>query len=1047
MNEINNTHMKTLLFLLALMASPVCATAAESTESGTAGKPMVYMVSNAHFDTQWRWTVQTSIDSYLYSTLVQNFALFEEYPEYVFNFEGGVKYAWAKEYYPELYSKLKQYIKEGRWHISGASWDATDPNMPSIESFIRNIMLGQRFYREEFGVLSTDIMLPDCFGFGIQLPSVAAHCGLIGFGTQKLGWRHKPFYANGMKYPFHFGIWKGLDGGKVMAAMDGGGYGWSPSEPVTDWPGFRKVFDYFSDIPAIYRYFGTGDRGGSATPTGVRYINDAIHNPGPGYNLKFATSDDMFKDFLWDKRLPEYQGELLMDVHATGCYTSKAEMKNLNRRNEWLLGSAETVSAISDMFGGLSYPHYIIDNGWKRVIWHQFHDDLTGTSIPEAYQFSYNDEYITVRQMNSVVESAVKSIVPAMDTRAKGVPVVVYNPISAENPGIVTVRMEIPEGCRSVDVYAPSGRKVKSQIVGREGNVVDVAFAGKDPSLSLSAYDFRPSARAEKASPALKVTAKGIENRIYRLVFDANGDICSILDKRCGRELVRKGEAFSLASFDGNASTDWPAWEIIKGVIDRKPSSVNGDVKISVSKCGPLMAAVRIERKHAGSTFVQEVVLTDGAADDRIDILNDVDWQSEASLLKASFPVSFDAPEAEYDMGMGHIARGNNTDIAYEVFAHQWADMTAPDGSYGITIMNDNKYGWDKPDDHTLRLTLLHTPKTGKGYAEQGSQDLGRHSFTYSIVGHPGALVPSKADIDADCLNQGKFAYVAEPHQGRLGKSFSIAGTSNPSLRIKAFKKAQDGDGFVVRVYEISGKGAEGKVLFNSGITAAEELNGIEDKIGEASFNGKALDVKSSPFALKTFRVRLAEPAVKIAPSEYETLTLPFNMVAITTDNFTTQGRLGRERKSFAAEILPEKLEYRGIPFGFGTPDYRNGLLCDGQKLTLPEGTRTVHLLVTGNRLDEASEVEFKAGGKTFRHSVSGYSGFYGSYGWPGYYGSWLRNDDVAYVGTHTHSPEKGNESYVFTYMYLLSIPVDGASEIEMPSGKSIVLLSATAQK
>ncbi len=109
----------------------------------------VYMVSNAHFDTQWNWTVQTSINEYLRNTINQNLKLFEMYPDYVFNFEGGVKYNWMKEYYPFQYEKVKEYIKQGRWHISGASWDATDPNMPSPESFFRNILLGQLFYKDD----------------------------------------------------------------------------------------------------------------------------------------------------------------------------------------------------------------------------------------------------------------------------------------------------------------------------------------------------------------------------------------------------------------------------------------------------------------------------------------------------------------------------------------------------------------------------------------------------------------------------------------------------------------------------------------------------------------------------------------------------------------------------------------------------------------------------------------------------------------------------------------------------------------------------------
>ena len=1052
--------MKKIISLIIMLSVSIAFSVAKPSD----GKPMVYMVSNAHFDTQWRWTVQTSINEYLHNTLVQNFALFEQYPDYVFNFEGAVKYRWAKEYYPELYKKLKHYIKAGRWHISGASWDANDPNMPSIESNIRNILLGQEFYRNEFGVLSTDIMLPDCFGFGWHLPSVAAHCGLIGFGTQKLHWRENPFYDNGMKFPFYFGIWKGIDGNRVMAALDGGNYTWSPKKPITANDDLQNRIANTS-VPAAYRYFGTGDRGGSATPLAMRLVNEAVHHPGELYNVKFATTDDMFKDYLWDKRLPEYDGELLMDVHATGNYTSKVEMKMLNRRNERILGAAEAISSLSDYFKGIKYPAYTIDEGWKRVIWHQFHDDLTGTSLPECYQFSYNDEYINLRQMNSVIQSGMTSMASILTTSVKGNPVVVYNSVSSANGDISTAQIQLPSQYESVMVYGADGKKVKSDIVKRDGDVATIIFGGKCPSLSLSVFDVCPLKKKVAASSSLKASGNTIENRIYKITLNDNGDISSILDKRYNRELVRSGEQFGYAFFADNKSERWPAWEIKKDVIDRKPQKVSGPARITVEQCGSLRAILRVEREYAGSTFVQRIILTDGAEDERIDIVNTIDWKSRASLLKASFPVSFEAPKATYDLGMGQIQRGNNTPISYEVVAQQWADMTASDGSYGVTIMNDGRYGWDKPDDHTLRLTLIHTPKTVKSYKEQESQDLGVHTFTYSIIGHKGALDPVAMDIAADKLNQPKIASVATKHEGGIGRVFSMASSTNPALRIKAFKKAQNSDGYIVRVYELSGKGAKGQILFPAEIIAAEENNGIEVKLGEASFLGRSLNVESGRYAIKTFRVHFKDPSAQIVNPKYENLKLPFNTVAITTDSFTSQGQIGRDKESFAAEILPENFEYRGIPFSFGEADFNDAVSCRKQKIELPEGTKKVHLLVAsagyrptkeelkslpkGSTIDLSKpvKVEFRTENTSFERSIAYYTGFYGVYGWPGYYDSVLRNDDVAYVGTHTHSLSERNKAYVFSYMYLISIPINGERELYMPDARNVLVFSATAQK
>ena len=165
--------------------------------------------------------------------------------------------------------------------------------------------------------------------------------------------------------------------------------------------------------------------------------------------------------------------------------------------------------------------------------------------------------------------------------------------------------------------------------------------------------------------------------------------------------------------------------------------------------------------------------MTDGATDERIDVRMYIDWKSKGTLLKVAFPVSFDAKNATYDLGIANISRGNNTEIAYETYGHQWADITADDGSYGVTIMNDCKYGWDKPDDNTLRLTLLHTPETGEWCANQATQDFGEHTLTYSIVGHQGPLSSAKAAAVSDALNQKKIAYLAPKHKGTIGKELS----------------------------------------------------------------------------------------------------------------------------------------------------------------------------------------------------------------------------------------------------------------------------------
>ena len=142
----------------------------------------------------------------------------------------------------------------------------------------------------------------------------------------------------------------------------------------------------------VYHYYGTGDIGGSPTQESVRAVEKGLKGQGP-VEIINATSDRLYKDYLPYENHPElpvFDGELTMDVHGTGCYTSQAAMKLYNRQNEQLGDAAERASVAAEWLGRTDYPGRELTEAWRRFIYHQFHDDLTGTSIPRAYEFSWN---------------------------------------------------------------------------------------------------------------------------------------------------------------------------------------------------------------------------------------------------------------------------------------------------------------------------------------------------------------------------------------------------------------------------------------------------------------------------------------------------------------------------------------------------------------------------------------------------------------------------------------------------------------------------------
>lgn len=1001
-----------------------------------------YLVSDAHLDTQWNWDIQTTIKEYVWNTINQNLFLLEKYPHYIFNFEGGVKYAWMKEYYPKEYEVLKKYVDEGRWHVTGTSWDATDAIVPSIESAIRNILLGQEYYRSEFGAESTDIFLPDCFGFGWTLPTVAKHCGLIGFSSQKLGWRNNPFHGD-KKFPYTVGLWKGVDGSTIMMTH-GFNYGqrWKLEDLSHNEMLQRRAAE--SPMNVVYHYYGTGDIGGSPTLNSVDAVERSLEGTGP-VQIISATSDQIYKDYLPFENHPElpvYDGELLMDVHGTGCYTSQAAMKLYNRQNELLGDAAERSSVASDLLGLVKYPSQSLTESWRRFIFHQFHDDLTGTSIPRAYEFSWNDELLSLKQFSDVLRTSVGAVAGQMDTRTKGMPVVLYNALGYEVTDLVELEITAAKCPAKVTVCNDKGKAVPSQILSYTDGKVYVLAEATVPANGYAVYDVRLSGSGKAVQGTAETSV--IENSVYKMSLNAQGDIISILDKRNGKELVKEGKAVRLALFTENESFEWPAWEILKKTVDADPVSITEGVKMTLVENGAVRKTLCVEKQYGDSKFRQYIRLHEGALADRIDFYNEVNWQTTNALLKAEFPLNLDNEQATYNLGIGSVKRGNNIKTAYEVYSHYWADLTDKSDDYGVAIMNDSKYGWDKPDNNTIRLTLLHTPKTRRGYAYQDHQDFGYHTFTYSITGHAGALDNAEVSKEADVLNQRIKAFSTVKHPGVLGKTYSLASSDNANVVIKALKMAESSDEYVVRVYETSGKAQQNaNIVFAADIVAAVEADGTEKTIGNAGFDGRSLQVTIQANSIKTYKVRLAKK--EMTSVKYENLALDLDKKCFSWNQFAGDANF-ESGYAYAAEMVPSELVVNAVPFKIENEKLMNGMKCEGDTLVLPAGHtyNRLYLLAASATAEKTVKCAVCAGKTVQEIKVPSYTGFIGQWGHTGHTKGYMYDNEVAYVGTHRHS-SGGDHPYEFTYMFKYGIDIPaGVTEVILPENPDVVIFAAT---
>ena len=369
---------------------------------------------------------------------------------------------------------------------------------------------------------------------------------------------------------------------------------------------------------------------------------------------------------------------------------------------------------------------------------------------------------------------------------------------------------------------------------------------------------------------------------------------------------------------------------------------------------------------------------------------------------------------ARYDIGVGSLERPNNTPEQYEVYAQQWADLSEPDGSYGVAILNDCKYGWDKPADNVLRMTLLHTPKTRRGYAYQDHQDHGRHQFTYSIVAHEGDWRQGGVVRQAETLNQPVKAFTTTRHAGNLGRSFCFAHVHGEGVALRALKKAEDGSGYVVRVYELNGRGAQdASISFSDLIAEAFELNGNEAVIGPAQTPENELHFDIGPWGMKTFLVRLDPKASE--PMKQAQLELPCTLNAATFNAFRADGNIDGAGHSYAAELLPASLVQKGVRFDLRDPAGPVALRAAGQEIALPEGAwNRVCLLAASSREDV--RVRFLAGGEAIDATVPDFRGFVAQWGHTGHTEGFVKEAEYAYVGTHTHGArEIADLPYEFT--------------------------------
>jgi alpha-mannosidase len=854
----------------------------------------------------------------------------------------------------------------------------------------------------------------------------------------------------------------------------------------SDWAARVELNGQVSGVSADYHYYGTGDIGGTPNEDSVKRLEAIIsggeaslpldvdplfsrfsHDQGAPVQLGggpvhviSANAEQMFLDITPAEAagLPRYTGEMELTNHSAGSLTSQAYQKRWLRKEELLADAAEKSSIAAEWLGARPYPMQRLNDAWTLVMGGHFHDLAAGTATPKAYEFAWNDDVIAMNQFAGVLTNATEAVAAALNTESKGVPIVVFNPLNIAREDVVEASISFPGGMpEAVHVNGPNGKEVPAQI-----SLGKVIFAAEALSVGYAVYQVHPGPGAAGASAGLHVSENSLENQYYRVKLNADGDVASIFDKSLGKELLSAPARLAI-SYD--VPEHWPAWNMDWEQEQAAPKAyVSGPAKFRVVENGSVRVAVEVSRETAGSRFVQTIRLSAGDAGKRVEIANVIDWNTTESNLKATFPLAASNQMATYNWDIGTIERPSAEPKKFEVPSHQWIDLTDMNGEFGATILTDCKNGSDKPNDHTIRLTLIRTPGTRGGYPDQGTQDIGHHEFVYGIAGHAGDWRRGQTDWQAQRLNDPLIAFATASHAGALGRAFSLLKVSNPRIRLLALKKAEQGDEIILRLVELDGKPQpDVRVQFASPITDAREVNGQEQPVGSARVDSGALLTSFSAFQPRTFAVKLAAAAVKVSAVQSEPLKLTYDVAAASNDGTKSGSGFDGNGNALPAEILPAEMTFNDVKFQLppaktGSP---NAVVAKGQTIDLPPGQYNRIYFVAASA-DGDQKATLDVGNTKVELDIQDWGGFIGQWDdrqWtskdtshddygqmtgikPGY----IKRADLAWYCSHHHN--SAGENVPYRYSYLFAYPIDlpaGTKRIKLPSNDKIRILAVSA--
>jgi len=786
--------------------------------------PFIGLTGHSHLDTAWLWPLDETIRKAA-RTFSTALSMIEQYPEYRFLQSAPCHADWMRVHYPEIFTRIRKAVKEGRWEPNGGMWVEPDCNIPSGEAMIRQFLFGQAFTRKHFDYTADVFWQPDVFGYSAAIPQIMRGCGVRFFMTTKLSWNDTN------RFPYDTFHWQGIDGTRVIAHFHN----------IHCWPEPRALQDQWWTVQhkdvqdRRYVPYGFGDGGGGPQEEMVEISRRVVDLEGCPRARHISASrymNDLERDLA--ARLPIWTGELYLEKHR-GTLTSIHGVKRGNRKAELALRDAEWALSVARVFG-CDYPTDKLEALWKVLLTNQFHDVLPGSSIAPV-----NDR--AIREFGEVRSGADALRDEAIRYVGEAVPntVALANSLSWTREGEI-VLAGLPGG------KVPAGENVLTQAFADVEGAPKLAVCGLAiPALGVASVTLEE--RKSTAASPFKTDERSVETPFAYVRFDDRGRIVGFVDKAAGRPLVHEGSAFNIFWCGEDIPGDSDNWDIDADYVLKQHDSARL-ISREIVADGPIQLRIR-SRFEIGdrSTITQDMVFH--STTPRVDFETLVDWRETHKLLKAGFDTAIFAETARHEIQFGHLLRPTHQNLStdrarFEVSNHKWTDLS--DAHYGIAILNDCKYGISVLGGD-MRLTLLKG-----GIAPDHRADNGVHGFDYALLPHEGPFSAAAVVRPAYEFN---VPVVAVPDCSIA--EISLASVDVPNVIVETVKWSEDGKVLVMRLYEAEGARTRCRLSFGVKALGAAESNMLEEGRTELVLTGNRLELEFRSFEIKTVLVEVAQ--------------------------------------------------------------------------------------------------------------------------------------------------------------------------------------------